>query len=85
MSKGSASWLTPPKIAKQFGIDPAKVVGWIRRGELVAVNVADRTGGRPRWRIASDDLDAFLLRRRSQPPALRPARRKHPADVIEFY
>ena len=58
---------TPPQVAKRFRVHAAKVLGWINRGELRAVNIADREGGRARWRIASESLDDFLRRRESSP------------------
>jgi len=44
------AYLTPPQVAKRFAVDPAKVLCWIRGGELRAVDLATRTGGRPRYR-----------------------------------
>src|SRR5437660_5835359 len=40
--------LTPPEVAKMWGITPEKVIAFIRSGELRAINVATRLGGRPR-------------------------------------
>ena len=47
----SSAYVTPPRLAKRLAVSPEKVLGWIRRGELRAVDVADKQGGRPRWRI----------------------------------
>jgi excisionase family DNA binding protein len=82
----ATAWLTPPAIAEEMGLRQSKVAGWIRSGELVAVNVAEHTGGRPRWRIRRADLEAFLLRRQSQKPAepIR-RRRRQDQDVIKFF
>ena len=68
-------WLSPPQVAEQLGIDPGKVIAWIRAGQLAAVNVAENVGGRPRYRISPDALDAFLLGR-STAPDPKPTRRK---------
>lgn len=38
--------VTPPQVAKMFGVNAGKVVGWIRSGELRAVNIAAKTSGR---------------------------------------
>jgi excisionase family DNA binding protein len=54
--------LTPPQVAKMLSVNPDKVLNWIRKGELQAVNVT-ANGGRPKYRIASADLEAFKLRR----------------------
>jgi len=58
----------PRDIAKRFGVGLPKVLGWIQRGELGAVNIASTTEGRPRWRIRDCDLLAFEMRRLSRPP-----------------
>ena len=63
-----AIWLTPPQLAKRLSIDVSKVLTWIRNGELRAVNVAERVGGRPRWRISSTAIEEFIRRRESSPP-----------------
>jgi len=79
---------SPPAIAKAWGIDPAKVVGWIRSGELPAVNAATKPNGRPRWLVDETDLHAFELARRSTPPtpAIRHRRRTAADDgEIKFY
>jgi excisionase family DNA binding protein len=70
------STLTPPEIAQMLRVKPSKVLGWIARGELGACNVADRLGGRPRWRIRQEDLDVFLLRRAAAPRPVMSRTRK---------
>jgi excisionase family DNA binding protein len=77
-------WLSPPLLAEQLGIEPAKVIGWIHRGELRAVNVADKNGKRPRWRISPEALEEFLKPRTSTPP-VKATRRKRQADFKEFF
>lgn len=69
-------YLTPPEVAKLLRVSHEKLLGWIRRGELAAVNVGN--GNRPRFRINPDDLDAFLNQRKVQPPS-KPTPRKHHA------
>ena len=80
----STSYLTPPAIAKRYGVKPAKVLAWIRNGELVAINMAERSGGRPRWHVSPEALEAFELRRSSR-PAPRAVRQKQPARKIPKY
>jgi excisionase family DNA binding protein len=60
-------WLTPPQFAKQLGVQPEKVLSWIRSGELRAVNVADLAGRRPRWRMSVEAIEEFLRRREAIP------------------
>lgn len=77
-------WLSPPQVAEQLGIDPEKVIAWIRRGELNAVNVAENIGGRPRYRIDPQELAAFL-QRRSTSPAPKPVRRRKASGYTPKY
>ena len=77
-------FLTVPKIARRFGVSPNKIGGWIRSGELRAVNVAATVGGRPRWRISESELAAFESRRSNSAPVVK-MRRKRQTDVTEFF
>lgn len=78
-------WLTPPAIAEQLGIDPLKVISWIRSGELRAIDVAAKTSSRPRWRVSQVAFNDFLQRREAR-PAVKPARkRRKAANIIEFF
>ena len=56
-------WQTPPQLAKEFGVHPDKIRGWINSGELEAVNLGDSI--RPRWRIESEGKAKFLAGRSS--------------------
>ena len=77
--------LTPPELARRLRVHPDKILGWIRSGELRAINVAANPRGRPRWRIDPADVAAFEQRRAAR-PVLPSRRRKRPVgDVIEFY
>lgn len=77
-------WLTPPEIARQLGIDPSKVVAWIRRGELVAANLAEHRGGRPRFRVSPDALQQFLVGRQTTPEP-KPVRRRRASFERKYY
>ncbi|MGH7137562.1 MAG: helix-turn-helix domain-containing protein, partial [Pirellulales bacterium] len=70
--QADSTWLTPPQLAKQLGVQAEKVLGWIRSGELRAVNVADRAGRRPRWRISAETIEEFLRRREAVPRSAQP-------------
>ncbi len=78
--------LTPPAVAKRYGINVHRVLAWIRNGTLAAINVGDGPT-RPRWRIMPEALEAFERRRASQPPAPKssPRRRKADPSVIEYF
>ena len=69
-------YLTPPEIAKLLRVSNTKLLGWIRRGELTAINVGN--GHRPRFRISPDNLDAFLKTREFQRPPKVTTRKRQP-------
>jgi hypothetical protein len=72
-------------MAEAWGISTAKVLDWIRAGELRAVNAATNVGGRPRYLIDQVDIKAFEARRAVVPPSAPGRRRRAPDDVIEFF
>jgi len=56
------------KIAKMYGCNVYKILTWIRNGELKAINIATKLGGRPRYIVKREELEAFERRRQVQPP-----------------
>ena len=72
MTDSLEPYLTPPEIAKLLRVSSEKVLNWIRKAELKAVNVSE--GFRPRYRIRREDLHLFLRSREVQPPAPRASR-----------
>jgi excisionase family DNA binding protein len=81
-----SSTFTVRDLCERYGVGEHTVLGWIRSGELQAINVGRRPDGKkPRWRITLEALEAFELARTHTPPPPRMKCRKRPADVIEFY
>ena len=76
--------LTPPEIASRYRVNADKVLSWIRSGELAAIDVSTRPGGRPRWRITSEAIEDFE-RRRAAKPAVKTSRRRRQAEVEVEY
>jgi hypothetical protein len=73
-------------VQARYGVTVHTVLGWIRAGELKAINVGRQPGARkPRWRITQAALDAFEALRTPAAPQPVARRRKQPAGVIEFY
>ncbi len=78
-------FLTPPEVAEMLRVDQMKVHGWIKMGELQAINVASKGSKRPRWRIRQAALDAFLGGRTFVPtPPVRRRQQKR-RQVTEFF
>jgi hypothetical protein len=59
--------LTPPDIARQYGVATSKVIAWIRQGELVALNLAHRGCKRPRYSVTPEALEQFERNRQVVP------------------
>ncbi len=70
--------MTVPEVAKLLHVRPDKVLAWIRSGRLRGYNVAEKEGGRPKYRIDRADLEAFTQQRAVTQPAPkgRPAGRR---------
>ncbi|HUE72008.1 MAG TPA: helix-turn-helix domain-containing protein [Pirellulaceae bacterium] len=81
----SKKHFTTGQAAEEISVTDEKIRDLIKAGEIAAIDVSLHAGGKPRWRIAASDLEAFLLRRRTQPPATAPKRKKRPAQVTEYY
>jgi hypothetical protein len=81
-----SSTLCVRDLCERYDIGEHTVLGWIRSGELRAINVGRRPGAKkPRWRITQEALEAFELARTPTPVAPRARRRGRPAEVIQFY
>ena len=77
--------LTPPAVAKRYGVKSDRVIAWIRSGELRAIDVSSKGSKRPRFRIDPKDVEAFELQR-SVTPAKKVARaRRKQARVTEYF
>lgn len=77
---------TPPQLARRYGVHPLKVLGWIRNGELRAINVAANRSGRPRWRITPAAIEDFEAGRAAVPlPPPRRQPRRQRLEITEDY
>jgi excisionase family DNA binding protein len=77
MPVASTTWLTPPEVAAELRSKASTVIRWVVTGELRAANLARSLAGRPRYRIARADLDAFLAARQAAAVAApSPVRRR---------
>jgi hypothetical protein len=78
-----AGW-TVRGLARRWLVSPDKIRAFLRRGELVGVNVATNVSARPQWRITRESVERFEQRRSSAPPP-RPARRRKRPTLIDYY
>lgn len=80
----SIRYLTPPQIADRFRCKPETVIGWIRSGELAAINLARRGCIKPRFQISPQALADFELRRSVVPRQLSTEPRHRFPKVKQF-
>ena len=66
-------FLSPPTIAKILGCGADKVLQFIERGELRAINTS--LSDRARWKIDPNDFEAFCLSRSNTAQTPRQPRR----------
>ena len=60
------SFMTPPTAASLLNVRVEKVLTWIHKGELRAINISDGKR-RPRYRISPEALSAFVQSREIVP------------------
>lgn len=79
--------MTPNEVAYRYGVGIRKVLGWIERGELKAVNVATDPKKQPRWSILPGFIEEFERSRapKVQKPAPRTRRPKPDPSTIKFF
>jgi hypothetical protein len=75
---------TVSDVARRYRVGEDKVRGWIRKGELRAINTAAILCAKPRWVVTAEALAEFEKRRSSEPPAKPPARRL-PRSQVDYY
>lgn len=77
---------TPPDVARRYGVATAKVIGWIRTGELKAINVANRGCSKPRFSISPEALEEFERSREVVPAGDKVLRlRRKSTDTKDFF
>ena len=84
----AGNFLSPPKVAKLLGVAVEQVHAFIARGELKAFNLS--LHDRPRWKIAEEDLNAFLESRanksaKEQEAKSRRARRVMNSETKQYF
>lgn len=77
-----------PHLAKAWGVSTAKIVAFIKAGELRAINVATRAEQRPRYLIDRADIAAFEASRQVVPDGgetTQKLRRRAAGNVKDFF
>jgi hypothetical protein len=71
-------------LCRRWKVGADKIRTFIRRGDLIAVNMATNLSGKPQWRITPESVSAFENRRTSAPPP-QPARRRKRTPAVDYY
>jgi hypothetical protein len=71
-------------LCRRYKVGADKIYGFIRRGELIAINLAANLSSRPHWRVTHESVEAFESRRSSAPPP-KPARRRRRPVARDYY
>jgi len=74
-----------PDLCRRWKVGSDKIHGFLRRGELIGVNLATNLSARPLWRITPDSVDRFEQRRSSAPLPKPVKRRRRRMQQIDFY
>ncbi len=77
--------MTPPQLAKLWGVEVVKIHNWIRKGQLDAINVAVNPTGRPRYRIEMAAIDRFKQERSAKPEPKRVSQRRRSLPGVTEY
>jgi excisionase family DNA binding protein len=76
---------TVSEVAERYHVGEDKVRGWIKRGELKAINTTDVRLARPRYVITAEALAEFERGRQAADPPKPTPRRKRPTNIVDFY
>lgn len=75
-------FLTVQQVAERFSVGRDRVLAWIRRGELAAVNVSGRIRARHvQFRVSLEAL-AHFVKSRTSPARRMSARRRSPCPQL---
>lgn len=81
---GAPQGFSVADLCLRWKIGADKIRSFLRRGELVGVNLASNLSAKPQWRITRESVEAFERRRSSAPPPKLIRRRRRLAKV-DYY
>jgi len=85
MASETDEMVTPPALARQWGVASGKIIRLIHSHQLRAVNLAVDPLGKPRWRIPKGEVARFLAERMLQPAVRRPRKNRVAASTQREY
>src|SRR5262249_52665197 len=69
----------------RWKVGPDKIRGFLRRGEMLGINVAANLSGKPQWRITAESVERFEQRRSSLPLPVPTRARRRSVERIDYY
>jgi hypothetical protein len=72
-------------IARRYRVGEDKVRNWIKRGELSAIDTADKRRARPRYVILPEALVTFERGRQAATPRVPKPKRTKRVELVDFY
>jgi hypothetical protein len=84
MASDLPAGFTVADLAARYRVGPDKIRGWIKRGELTAINTGSVLCGRSRFIVTADALEKFE-RARSTTPTPKIKKRKRRAEIRDYY
>jgi excisionase family DNA binding protein len=78
-------YLTTSDAAELLSVTADKITDLIHAGQLAAIDVSLHRGGKARWRISVEDLEAFIRRRSSQPATVAARAKRSSGLKRKFY
>jgi hypothetical protein len=84
VSEVSLQGFSVADLCRRWKVGADKIHAFLRRGELIGVNVATNLSARPQWRITWESVDLFEKRRSSAPPP-KPPRRRRQSALVDYY
>ena len=72
-------------LCHRWKVGSDKVRAFLRRGELIGINLATNLSARPQWRITPESVERFERRRSSSPLPKAMRRRRRKPHEIDYY
>jgi hypothetical protein len=83
MAEAQYAGYKPRDLCRRWRVGLDRIMGWIRRGELRALDMSSSRSGRPRFVVTPESLAEFEARRTTTPPP-KTVRKKR-TNEIDFY
>ncbi len=77
--------LTTDEVAEILGVRRLQVCNLIKAGRLRGIDISNGSGLKPRWRIPTDSVDAFVAGGKPSKPTKATRRKRIDSDVPKVF